>query len=79
VGVLEASYRKAGARFYYGVDNDPLGCPGLVAIYDAANMTVDAEGTTALGSVWFDSFAPLTRPVACAPRNLSRVAIAARL
>ena len=56
VGVLEASYRKAGAQFYYGVDNDPLGFPGLVASYDAANMTVDAEGTTALASVWFVKF-----------------------
>ena len=56
MGVLDASYRKAGAQFYYGVDNDPLGFPGLVASYDAANMTVDAEGTTALASVGFVKF-----------------------
>jgi len=54
--VLEASYRKADAQFYYGVDNDPLGLPGLVASYEAANMTVDAEGTNALASVWFVKF-----------------------
>ena len=27
-----------------------------MASYDAANMTVDAEGTTALASVWFVKF-----------------------
>ena len=54
--MFEASYCKAGAQFYYGVDNDPLGFPGLVASYDAANMTVDAEGTTDPTSAWFVKF-----------------------
>lgn len=57
VGVLEASYRKAGAQFYYGTQSDPLGFPGLIAAYDADNMTVDVEGTgTDRTSVWFVKF-----------------------
>jgi hypothetical protein len=57
VGVLEAAYRKAGAQFYYGTDNDALGFPGLIAAYDADNMTVDAGGVGAdRTSVWFVKF-----------------------
>lgn len=59
VGVIEAADRKAGAQFYYGTDSDPLGFPGLIASYDADNMTVEAGGIGAdRTSVWFDSLAP---------------------
>lgn len=56
VGVMEAAYRKAGFQFYYGVDADGAGFPGLVASYDEDNMTVDAEATANKTSVWFVKF-----------------------
>lgn len=56
VGVLEAAFRKAGFQFYYGTEADGKGFPGLISSYDATNMTVDAEGTTNLTSVWFVKF-----------------------
>jgi len=56
VGVMEAAYRKVGAQFYYGVNSDGKGFPGLIASYDEANMTVDAEATANKTSVWFVKF-----------------------
>lgn len=54
IGGLESLYEKAATQFYYGLADDPnKGFPGLLASYDAANMTVDATGTgDATTSVW---------------------------
>ena len=63
-GIVLAQMILLAKQFYYGKpstpgDNsvpfsDPLGFPGLLQMYDAANMTVDAGGTTAntATSVW---------------------------
>lgn len=63
-GVMLAQMIMLAKQFYYGSPmapgdssvqfSDPLGFPGLLQMYDAANMTVDAAGTTAntATSVW---------------------------
>lgn len=56
VGVMEVAYRKAGFQFYYGIDADGKGFPGLISSYDEDNMTVDAEATANKTSVWFVKF-----------------------
>jgi len=54
VAVVQAQLIELGQQFYYGVNNSANGHPGLQAMYDAANMTVDAQGTTANtgSSIW---------------------------
>jgi len=61
--VLTASFHHLGKVFFYGTDTnfgDPKGFPGLLQTYDAANMTVDAGGTTddVATSVWAVKFGP---------------------
>ncbi|HUS46149.1 MAG TPA: hypothetical protein VM219_09000 [Phycisphaerae bacterium] len=54
--ILEAAMQDLCAQFYYGrgTGGNAKGYPGLLAAYDAANMVVDAGGTTAAtgSSVW---------------------------
>lgn len=54
IAVVQAQLMEMGRQFYYGVGNATKGHPGLLAMYDSANMTVDAGGTTANtgSSVW---------------------------
>ena len=54
VAVVQAQLIELGRQFYDGVSNSTKGHPGLKAMYDAGNMTVDAAGTTANtgSSVW---------------------------
>jgi len=54
VAVVQAQLIELGRQFYYGVNNAANGHPGLLAMYDADNMTVNAAGTTANtgSSVW---------------------------
>lgn len=52
-GVLEGQFVHLGKQFYYGTSNDSKGFPGLNAMYDATNMTVDATGSgSAASSCW---------------------------
>lgn len=71
---LEAAMQTVGRCFYYGQDTtavtlpdgdagtlgDAKGFPGLLDVYDSANMVVDAGGTTANtgSSVWLVKFGP---------------------
>jgi hypothetical protein len=62
-GMMEAAMRQLGTVFYYGTDGtlgDTKGFPGLLQMYDATNMVVDAGGTTATtgSSVWAVKFGP---------------------
>ncbi len=58
-GIMRGSLLHLGSQFYYGVGNDAKGCPGLLAQYDADNMTVDATGAgDATTSVWAVKFGP---------------------
>jgi hypothetical protein len=59
-GQMEAAMITMGSQFYYGAANDALGHPGLVNMYDSANLTVDATGSTSNGttSVWAVKFGP---------------------
>lgn len=58
-GILRGALIHLGSQFYYGTANDVKGCPGLIAQYDAANMTVDATGSgNATTSVWAVKFGP---------------------
>lgn len=59
-GQMTGSLTTLGKQFYYGTTNDALGNPGLISMYDSANMTVDAGGTTAsaASSVWAVKFGP---------------------
>lgn len=54
VAIVQAQLIELGRQFYDGVSNAAAGHPGLKAMYDADNMTVDATGTTANtgSSVW---------------------------
>ncbi len=53
IGTLEAAFRELGETFYYG-EKSGLEFPGLVHLYDADEMTIDAEGTgDERSSVWF--------------------------
>lgn len=71
---VEAGFQTCGRCFYYGQDltavtlpdgdagtlGDANGFPGLLDVYDATNMCVDAGGTTADtgSSVWLVKFGP---------------------
>lgn len=58
-GIMRGSLIHLGSQFYYGEGNDAKGCPGLLAQYDAASMTVDATGAgDATTSVWAVKFGP---------------------
>lgn len=50
VGILEAAMQQVCKNFYYGrntaMGGHAAGFPGLIDSYDAANMVVDAQGTT---------------------------------
>ncbi len=56
-GVMLGSMIHLATQFYYGTGNDPLGFPGLIAQYDAENMTLSAGGTGGR-SVWAIKFGP---------------------
>ena len=53
-GVMEGEMQGLASQFYYGSGNNAKGHPGLINMYDAANMEVDAGGTTddVASSVW---------------------------
>lgn len=55
------AFMGVASQIYYGTGNDAVGFPGLQALYDAANMTIDAGGTTANtgSSVWFLKLGPM--------------------
>jgi hypothetical protein len=59
-GTMEGEFQALSKQFYYGHDNGghAKGHPGLIDMYDATNMVVDAGGTTATtgSSVWFVCF-----------------------
>lgn len=58
-GIMRGALIHLGSQFYYGTGNDPKGCPGLLAQYHAASMTVDATGVgNATTSVWAVKFGP---------------------
>jgi hypothetical protein len=61
-GKTLAAMVTLGRQMYYGAgsNGDAKGHPGLLQGYDAANMTVDATGTTAStgSSVWAVKFGP---------------------
>lgn len=65
-GVLEGATQQLGRQFYYGrntaaaLGGHAKGFRGLIDVYDAANMVVDAAGTTANtgSSVWAVKFGP---------------------
>lgn len=62
-GTLEGEFQGLSRTFYYGRDatfGNTSGFPGLLAAYDAANMLVDAGGTTdnVATSVWAVKFGP---------------------
>jgi hypothetical protein len=63
-GVTEAAVLQLGRQFYYGrnttYNGHAKGFLGLLDVYDATNMVVDAGGTTAAtgSSVWAVKFGP---------------------
>ena len=59
-GVLEGEMQGVCGQFYYGAANNPDGFPGLMQGHDAANMVVDAGGTTedTCSSVWLARMGP---------------------
>jgi hypothetical protein len=62
-GIMEGEMQGLGAQFYYGnaaTGGNAKGHPGLIGMYDAANMVVDAGGTTddVASSVWLVSVGP---------------------
>ena len=61
-GVLRGAFLDLANQFYYGQASpgSAKGFPGLVQVYDATNMVVDAGGTTATtgSSVWAVKFGP---------------------
>ena len=65
-GVVTASFQTLGRQFYYGrntaaaLGGDARGFNGLIDVYDASGMVVDAGGTTADtgSSVWAVKFGP---------------------
>ena len=60
VGVMTSGLRAIGNQFYYGPRGSGLnaekGFPGLVDLYDPANMEVDAQGENDTTSVWLVRF-----------------------
>lgn len=61
-GTLEGEMQGLSKQFYYGngTGGNTKGFPGLIHMYDATNMVVDAGGTTADtgSSVWLVRFGP---------------------
>lgn len=62
-GIMEAGMQDLAQQFYYGTHatfGNAAGYPGLLQSYDAANMVVDAGGTTdgTASSVWLAKFGP---------------------
>lgn len=65
-GVVTAGFQTLGRQFYYGrntaaaLGGDAKGFNGLIDVYDATNMVVDAGGTTADtgSSCWAVKFGP---------------------
>lgn len=65
-GVVQAAFQTLGRQFYYGrntaaaLGGDAKGFNGLIDVYDASAMVVDAGGTTADtgSSVWAVKFGP---------------------
>ena len=61
-GIVQAAFLQMAKNFWYGRTSpgDSKGCPGLIDIYDATNMVVDATGTTdsTCSSVWLVKFGP---------------------
>lgn len=65
-GVVQAAFQTMGRQFYYGrntaaaLNGDAKGFGGLIDVYDATNMVVDAGGTTVDtgSSVWAVKFGP---------------------
>jgi len=61
-GTLEGEMQALARQFYYGpgANGNAKGFPGLIQSYDAANMVVDAGGTTdnTASSVWLVRFGP---------------------
>ncbi|MCC5807186.1 MAG: hypothetical protein JJU00_12755 [Opitutales bacterium] len=55
LGVMMSAYRALGDQFYYGVNVDGKGFPGLIAQCDP-DMVVDREGTDNTTSVWLVAF-----------------------
>lgn len=56
-GAIEAAFRHVGKQFWYGVSNDSLGFPGVIAQmsgegYTLADHEIDVTGTTAKSSVF---------------------------
>lgn len=53
-GVIESAFRLAAKQFWYGVDNDSNGFPGVIAQMLAdADHEIDATGAAAKSSVFF--------------------------
>lgn len=61
MGITQGQFIHVGKQFYYGTGNDAKGFPGLEAMYDATNMTVDATGGAGSNgsSVWFVKWGPM--------------------
>ncbi len=59
-GTLEGEFQALSKQFYYGTktNGNAKGFPGLIEMYDATNMVVDATGTTedTCSSVWLVRF-----------------------
>jgi hypothetical protein len=53
IGMTEASMINLSSQFYYGIDNDPKGFPGVQACVDPS-MVIDAgaSGATKTSSIW---------------------------
>lgn len=61
-GMLTGAFMHLARQFYYGRSyNDSKGFPGLIEMYDATNMVVDAGGTAnnTASSVWAVKFSPM--------------------
>ena len=53
-GAVEAAFRHVGKQFYYGVGNDELGFPGIIAqMLDDEDHVINAEGSSNTTSVFF--------------------------
>lgn len=60
-GVTLGQFVHVGKQIYYGEGNDQKGFPGLNVLYNAAEYTLSAGGSTAnqASSVWFLKFGPM--------------------
>lgn len=53
-GAVEAAFRHGGKQFYYGVNNDELGFPGVIAqMLDDEDHVIDAGASSDKTSVFF--------------------------